>query len=364
MAGHTERENREDGDDGGSQPACLMRMCKRGAHGARFWHEASSRATDCEHRADDMPLTHPAGILDGPRYARGWTPLQAVAFPTGGLMSDLVILSEADGVATLLLNRPEKLNAFTIEMAEAFGAAIATVARRSDLRVLVVTGAGRAFSAGGDVAFMTGLKEADAAYEGLAPLVEIGGRAIAAMAALPIPTIACVNGVAAGGSCNLALACDLRIASDQARFGESFVRIGLHADWSGTYFLPRLAGTAKALELCWLGDMIDATEALRIGLLNRVVPHDRLEAETRALARRLADAPQTSIRNAKRALYASAHRTLAECLAAETAAQAECWASPDSAEGVRAFSGKRSPVFGAALSAGGVAPSAAARRFE
>jgi hypothetical protein len=108
-------------------------------------------------------------------------------------------------------------------------------------------------------------------------------------------------------------------------FGESFVRIGLHADWSGTYFLPRLVGTAKALELCWLGDMIDAAEALRIGLVNRVVPHDRLEEETRALARRLADAPQMSIRNAKRAHYASSHRTLEECLAAETAAQAECW---------------------------------------
>ncbi|MEK7330952.1 MAG: enoyl-CoA hydratase-related protein, partial [Candidatus Eisenbacteria bacterium] len=138
----------------------------------------------------------------------------------------------------------------------------------------------------------------------------------------------------------------------------------LHADWGGTFFLPRLVGTAGALELCWLGDMIDAAEALRIGLVNRVVPHERLAEETKALAARLAAAPQVSVRTAKRTLRASAHRTLEECLAAEGEAQADCWASEDSAAGGRAFAEKRPPVFGAATDAGNAAPSAAARRFE
>ena len=279
-------------------------------------------------------------------------------------MSDLILLAEADGVATLVLNRPEKLNAFSDDMREQLAAALETVAARPDVRVLVVTGAGRAFSAGGDVEHMARLKERSVPYaEGLASLVEGGGRAIAALVALPFPTLAAVNGPAAGGGCNLALACDLRIASDRAGFGESFVRIGLHADWGGTYFLPRLVGTAKALELCWLGDLIDAPEALRIGLVNRVVPHDRLADETRALAARLAGAPQVSVRAAKRALRASAHRTLEECLAAETEAQAACWASPDSTEGVRAFVAKRAAAFGAAGAAADL-PSAAARQFE
>jgi 2-(1,2-epoxy-1,2-dihydrophenyl)acetyl-CoA isomerase len=279
-------------------------------------------------------------------------------------MSEQVLLAEADGVATLVLNRPDTLNAFADEMREQFTAAIEAVAARPGVRALVITGAGRAFCAGGDVGFMVRLKQQGASYEGLAPLVAGGGRAVARLVTLPFPTIACVNGPAAGGGCNLALACDLRIASDRASFGESFVRIGLHADWGGTYFLPRLVGAAKALELCWLGDMIDAAEALRIGLVNRVVPHDRLAEETKALASRLATAPQVSVWSAKRLLRASAHRTLEECLAAEDEAQAACWTSEDSAEGVRAFVEKRRPAFGAAIDAANVAPSAAARRFE
>ncbi|MEK7329499.1 MAG: enoyl-CoA hydratase-related protein, partial [Candidatus Eisenbacteria bacterium] len=256
-------------------------------------------------------------------------------------MSEQVLLAEADGVATLVLNRPEKLNAFADDMREQFTAAIDAIAARPGVRVLVITGAGRAFCTGADVGFMVRLKEQGASFDGLAPLVAAGGRAIARLVALPFPTIACVNGPAAGGGCNLALACDLRIASDRASFGESFVRIGLHADWGGTFFLPRLVGTARALELCWLGDMIDAAEALRIGLVNRVVPHERLAEETKALAARLATAPQVSVRIAKHTLRASAHRTLEECLAAEFEAQAACWASADSGEGVHAFAEKR-----------------------
>lgn len=280
-------------------------------------------------------------------------------------MPDQILLAEADGVATMVLNRPEKLNAFDDAMRAEFLVAIDALAARRDLRVLVITGAGRAFSAGGDVAYMVRLKQQGAAYEGgLGTLVDAGATAIRKIVALPYPTIACVNGPAAGGGANLALACDLRIASERASFGQSFVKIGMHTDWGGSYFLPRLVGLAKALELCWLGDMVEAHEAHRIGLVNHLVPHDLLEAETRALALRLTAAPQTSVRAAKRNLRAFLSRTLDESLDAEYEAQAACWESPDSSEGVRAFVEKRPPGFaGAALDAA-AAPAAASRRFE
>jgi enoyl-CoA hydratase/carnithine racemase len=280
-------------------------------------------------------------------------------------MSDQILLAEADGVATLVLNRPEKLNAFDDAMRGHFLAAIETVAARSGIRALVITGAGRAFCAGGDVGYMVRLKQEGARYaQGLGTLVQAGTTAISRIASLPFPTIACVNGPAAGGGCNLALACDLRIASERASFGQSFVKIGMHTDWGGSYFLPRLVGVAKALELCWLGDMVEAPEALRIGLVNRVVPHERLDEETRALAVRLATAPQTSVRAAKGNLGASMARTLDECLEAEYQAQAACWESPDSDEGVRAFVEKRAPRFSGTPGGDLVSPSGAARRFE
>jgi 2-(1,2-epoxy-1,2-dihydrophenyl)acetyl-CoA isomerase len=281
-------------------------------------------------------------------------------------MNDLVILAEADGVATILLNRPEKLNAFADDMREQLAAAIDVAAARG-ARALVITGAGRAFSAGGDLHFMVGLKERGAGYEGLAPLVEGGGNAVARLAALPFPTIAAVNGPAAGGGLNLALACDLVVASEQATFGQTFVRIGLHPDWGGTWFLPRRVGLAKALELCWTGEMIDAREALRIGLVEHVWPHDAFGDEVKALAARLAAAPQTSVRLAKQALRAGTTRTLAECLAAETEAQQACWETHDAAEGIHAFVEKRKAQFGGgetAALAGAAAPSSAAPRFE
>jgi len=280
-------------------------------------------------------------------------------------MPDQILLAEADGVATMVLNRPEKLNAFDDAMRAEFLATVDGLAARRDVRALVITGAGRAFSAGGDVSYMVRLKQQGAEYEsGLGTLVEAGATAVLKIAALPYPTIACVNGPAAGGGCNLALACDLRIASERASFGQSFVKIGMHTDWGGSYFLPRLVGLAKALELCWLGDMVEAEEAFRIGLVNHLVPADVLEAETGALARRLAAAPQTSVRAAKRNLRAYLSRTLEESLDAEYQAQAACWESPDSGEGVRAFVEKRPPGFGAAGSDETAVPSLAARTFE
>jgi 2-(1,2-epoxy-1,2-dihydrophenyl)acetyl-CoA isomerase len=277
-----------------------------------------------------------------------------------------VLLQIADGIAVLTLNRPEKLNAFAGDMRDQLNARLDEAAAHGGVRVLVLTGAGRAFCAGGDVEHMTELSARNAPFDELAPLLEAGEGVMRRLAALPFPVIAAVNGVAAGAGANLALACDVRLASDAARLGETFVKIGLHPDWAGTYHLPRLVGTAKALDLCWTGELVDAAEALRLGLFQRVWPADHFEREWRAYAQALASGPQVAIRAAKATLGAAPHRTLHECLAAERAAQAACWASPDAAEGVRAFVAKRRPVFAAGVpsGAGDAAPARTARLFE
>ena len=274
-----------------------------------------------------------------------------------------ILLSLENRVAVITLHRPEKFNAFAGDMRERLIEALERVAA-SDAHVLVITGAGRAFCAGGDVGFMQELKAAGASYDGLAPLVDAGRDIVTRLAALPIPVIAAVNGVAAGAGANLMLACDVRLASDEARFGESFVKIGLHADWGGTFALPRVVGLAKALDLCWTGDLASADDMLRLGLVQRVWPAASFAAEWQAYATRLAAAPQTSVRALKSNLRASLHRTLEQCLDAESAAQEACWNSPDSGEGVRAFAEKRAPVFGAPVQDFGAAPSPRARRFE
>jgi 2-(1,2-epoxy-1,2-dihydrophenyl)acetyl-CoA isomerase len=280
-------------------------------------------------------------------------------------MAELVLLTIEDGIATLTLNRPDKLNAFGEDMRDQLAAALDRVAASAEARVLVITGAGRAFCAGGDVHHMAGLKSRDAGFEELKPLLEAGRGIITRLERLDVPTIAAVNGAAAGAGLNLALACDLRVASDAATFGETFVRIGLHPDWGGTYHLPRVVGLAKALELCWLGDVIDAGEALRIGLVNHVWPNGSFRPKVAEFARRLADAPQTSVQLAKQTLRASFDRTLNQCLDAETLAQKACWASSDVGEGLAAFVEKRKPEFGGVLiGADDLAPSNAALRFE
>lgn len=282
-------------------------------------------------------------------------------------MSEKTILLEiADGVAVVTLNRPEKLNAFAGDMRDQLLARLDDVAADGGVRVLVVTGAGRAFCSGGDVEHMTRLCDRGAPFEELAPLLEAGEGVMRRLAAFPFPVIAAVNGVAAGAGANLALACDVRLASDAAKLGETFVRIGLHPDWGGTHHLTRLVGVAKSLDLCWTGELVDAAEALRLGLFERVWPAASFEREWRAYARQLADGPQVALRAAKASLRAAPGRTLVECLAAERAAQEACWNSPDAGEGVRAFVAKRAPKFSGvtAEGAGDSAPRRAARLFE
>ena len=256
-----------------------------------------------------------------------------------------ILLEVADGIAVLTLNRPAKLNAFAGDMREQLIARLDQVAARRDVRVLVITGAGRAFCAGGDLQIMIDRQREGAGFEDIEPLLAAGEAIVQRLAEIPYPVIAAVNGVAAGAGLNLALACDTRVASDAARFAESFVKIALHPDWGGSHALPRLVGLANALDLCWTGDAIDAADALRQGLVQRVWPDGDFAATWRAYAERLAASPQSSVRAIKATLRASLGRSLSECLAAERAAQRICWTSPDAAEGLRAMAEKRPPRF-------------------
>ncbi|HXV87328.1 MAG TPA: enoyl-CoA hydratase [Gemmatimonadales bacterium] len=255
-----------------------------------------------------------------------------------------VLVARQSGIGTLTLNRPEKLNAFAGQMRQEVVEAVRLLADAEDVRVLVITGAGRAFCAGADIGYMERLVETRD-MESAAALVETGRAVVTTIRHTSKPVIASVNGPAAGGGANLALACDLRLASDRATIGQTFNRIGLHPDWGGTYFLPRLVGPSAALELIFSGDMIDAAEAHRLGLFNRVVPHDRLADETQALASRLAAKPPLALALAKRAIYQSGDHSLEQMLDLELEHQMRCFRSEDSGEGLRAFLEKRAPVF-------------------
>ena len=256
-----------------------------------------------------------------------------------------VILDRSEGIGTLTLNRPEKLNAFAGEMRREVADALDAVEADPAVRVIVITGAGRGFCAGADVAYMAELvTKQDVAS--MAALVEAGRRVVMTIRESSKPVSGAINGVAAGGGANLALACDIRIASDRARIAQSFNRIGLHPDWGGTFFLPRLVGPSQALELMWGAETIEADQALALGLFNRVVPHDVLAETVRSYALALVAKPALSLALTKRAVYQSLDRTLPEMLDYELDAQLRCFASPDAAEGIRAFVDKRTPRFG------------------
>jgi enoyl-CoA hydratase/carnithine racemase len=250
-----------------------------------------------------------------------------------------------DHVATLTLNRPERLNALGDTLREDFYDAVKKAAAEPEVRVLVVTGAGRGFCSGGDVKSM---KERETSGETASPTDQafpMRDRAILAMRDCPKPIIAAVNGPAAGAGMNLALACDVRIASTAAKFSQAFVKRGLTPDWGGSWFLPRLVGTAKAAELIFTGDSIDAAEALRLGIVNAVVAPETLMAETYALAGKIAAGPPVAIQLAKRAIYHNLDTDLRGGLEFESFAQGICRQTEDSKEGVRAFIEKRAPVF-------------------
>src|SRR5947208_13613489 len=251
---------------------------------------------------------------------------------------------EANGIVSITLNRPERLNALVGHMRRDLAATLEEAGSDPHVRVVVITGEGKSFCAGGDVHFMAELIERRDAEE-FARLLGAARRVVLAIRQMTKPVIASIAGACAGAGFNLALACDLRIASSTATFSQSFVKLGFHPDWGGSYFLPRSVPSNIACELFFLGDAVNAEQALRLGLVNRVVAPEELESETRKLAERLRDGPAVSIAAAKHAVYASEHDSLEQMLQYEVEAQLRCFESEDGREGVRAFLEKRQPRF-------------------
>jgi enoyl-CoA hydratase/carnithine racemase len=261
-----------------------------------------------------------------------------------------------DHIATITLNRPDALNAFSIPMIEAWVAALEACRDRDDIRVVVLTGAGRAFCSGGDVRAMRegkgflaqGDEEIDTYSTGLArknSLWKLIQRVPLTLEQVDKPVIAAVNGDAIGAGCDMALMCDLRVASSTARFSEGYVKLGIVPGDGGAYFLPKLVGMAKALELLLTGDLIDAAEAERIGLVNRVAAPERLLEETYALARQIAAQPPVAVRLIKRAAYQSQRTDLRTALDLVSSHMAVVTETEDHLEAVRALLEKRPGVY-------------------
>ncbi len=250
-----------------------------------------------------------------------------------------------DAIATLTLNRPDRLNALGDTLRDDLHDAVLRASGDGEVRVMVITGAGKGFCSGGDVKAMNEAKESRTERPILDKVAPGRDRTLLAMRDAPQPIIAAVNGAAAGAGMNLALGCDIRLASTAARFGETFVKRGLHPDWGGTYFLPRVVGMAKAAEMIFTGDMIDAAEALRLGFVSALHAPEELMPATYDLARRIAAGPPVAIRLAKRALYHNLDTDLRGGLEFETFAQNICFETEDAREGIRAFVDKRPPQF-------------------
>ncbi|MCG8441171.1 MAG: enoyl-CoA hydratase-related protein [Caulobacterales bacterium] len=248
-------------------------------------------------------------------------------------------------VATITLNRPDKLNALNAALRGELLQAIEQAGGSEEVRAVVITGAGRGFCSGGDMQ-----EKMEAVKRGEGPTARdkidpIRNRIILAMRAMGKPLIAAVNGAAAGGGMNIALACDIRIASTNATFSQSFAKRGMHPDWGGTYFLPRLVGYAAACELIWSGRRVDAREALALGLVTRLEEPETLTPAAHAMARAIAEGPPIAIRLAKQAVGRALDTTLAEALDFESYAQMICAETDDIKEGVSAFIEKRKPRF-------------------
>jgi 2-(1,2-epoxy-1,2-dihydrophenyl)acetyl-CoA isomerase len=251
-----------------------------------------------------------------------------------------------DGVAVLTLNRPDRLNAMSRPMLDALLEALPRLADDPGVGVVVLTGAGRGFCAGGDVKAMAeGNELGGQTMEEKAQALRARMEASRWLHEMPKPTIAMLRGPAAGAGLSLAMACDMRVASDTARLGTAFARVGYSGDFGGSYYLTQLVGTAKARELYFTADLLDAQQALGLGLVNRVVPDARLEEETMTLASRLARGPRVALRYMKRNMNAAESASLTEMLDLEAWHHTRTGMTEDHREAARAFVEKREPQF-------------------
>ena len=260
----------------------------------------------------------------------------------------LVLVTQSGAVLMLALNRPAALNSFTAELHAQLLAALEAAAANPEVRCVVLTGTGRAFCAGQDLADPAVAPDLTpgAAPKDLGDVIEkLYGPLCLRIRSMPVPVVAAVNGVAAGAGANLALSCDLVLAARSASFIQAFTKIGLVPDTGGTWLLPRLVGRAQALGLALLGDKLPAADAERLGLIWRCVDDATLQDEAQALAQRLAAMPVKALVATRSAMDAAVQMDYGQALAQEAAVQRTLGASADYREGVEAFIGKRSPVF-------------------
>ncbi len=261
-------------------------------------------------------------------------------------MSTDLIEQVKDGVAVLTLNRPDRLNAMSRPMLDALLEALPRLAEDPAVGVIVLTGAGRGFCAGGDVKAMAeGNELGGQTMEDRAQALRSRMETSRWLHEMPKPTIAMLRGPAAGAGLSLAMACDMRIASDTVKLGTAFARVGYSGDFGGSYYLTQLVGTAKARELYFTADLLDAQQALGLGLVNRVVPDARLEEETMALASRLARGPRVAYRYMKRNMNAAETASLKDMLDLEAWNHTRTGMTEDHREAARAFVEKREPQF-------------------
>lgn len=253
--------------------------------------------------------------------------------------------SAEHGVGVITLNRPDVLNAFDDHLGKRAVEVVQEASHDRSVRCLVITGAGRAFSAGEDLAALAGTYEQGTAPELGDILRERYNPLIRAITAAPKPVVAAINGVAAGAGASVALACDFRIASERAKLTLAFVKVGLVPDSGGVWFLTRMVGASKAWEIAATGDLIGAEEALRLGLVHKVVPDSEFDATWRSFAQTLASGPTRALALTKELIAGVAHRSLNEQLDVEVEAQTEAGRTRDHMEGVQAFLSKRHPRF-------------------
>jgi 2-(1,2-epoxy-1,2-dihydrophenyl)acetyl-CoA isomerase len=262
-------------------------------------------------------------------------------------MTDHLLVEKVGGVATFTFNRPKARNAMSMDMRGALIESMLEVERDDAIRCVVLRGAGDNFMAGGDLKNFAELAQLppEERYSHFEQRIHTIQPLLISMQRMQKPVVAVVQGAAAGFGFSLAMACDMVLVTDTARFASSYVGIGASPDGSGSYYLPRLVGLRRAMEIAMLGEFIHAPEALEMGLVNRVIAEDELEEEAQALIKRLVRAPTVALGQIKNLMYASSENSLEQQMSREAESFAECAASDDWVEGVTAFNEKRKPKY-------------------